>query len=198
MLTAALGWNVHVAEGSRNAFPGAATLYDMDLRLYDETAGDHILVTASTSAIDNTENIWILLDAGKDYLLEVRPKAGQAAFEWDYALAWQLVDYAGQSAADADGDGVDDTLDNCTLVANPGQQDTDGDGHGNICDGDFDNNCLTNIFDLFDFKANFGGSDPEFDLNSTGGPVAVNIFDLFEFKGLFGPAPGPSAAGLCP
>ena len=36
------------------------------------------------------------------------------------------------SAADTDSDGVDDALDNCTAVANPGQEDADGDGHGNI------------------------------------------------------------------
>ncbi|MBD3646283.1 MAG: SBBP repeat-containing protein [Pseudomonadales bacterium] len=31
---------------------------------------------------------------------------------------------------DSDGDGVDDTVDNCPAVANPGQTDTDGDGPG--------------------------------------------------------------------
>ena len=43
--------------------------------------------------------------------------------------------------ADTDNDGVFDSADNCIDVANPGQQDTDFDGHGNICDGDFDNTC---------------------------------------------------------
>jgi hypothetical protein len=35
---------------------------------------------------------------------------------------------------DADCDGVPDDLDNCPTVANPGQQDNDGDGLGNVCD----------------------------------------------------------------
>lgn len=91
MLTAALVWNIDVANGGSNSFPGAATLYDMDLRLYDETGGGHVLVVESVSAIDNTENLWVRLDAGKDYLLEVTPKAGQASFQWDYALAWQMT-----------------------------------------------------------------------------------------------------------
>jgi len=91
MMTAALAWNIDVADGNPLSFPGAATLYDMDLHLYDETAGGHVLVEQSVSAIDNTENLWVRLDAGKDYLLEVRPKAGQASFQWDYALAWQMT-----------------------------------------------------------------------------------------------------------
>jgi hypothetical protein len=102
------------------------------------------------------------------------------------------------AAADTDGDGVDDSVDNCTFVANAAQIDTDADGHGNACDGDFQNNCLTNIFDTFAFKANFAGTDQLYDINSTGGPVQVNIFDLFAYKGLFGSPPGPSACGACP
>jgi hypothetical protein len=35
---------------------------------------------------------------------------------------------------DADGDGVDDDLDNCPMVANADQLDTDGDGFGDACD----------------------------------------------------------------
>lgn len=102
------------------------------------------------------------------------------------------------NGTDTDGDGIDDNSDNCCIVSNATQIDTDGDGHGNACDADFQNNCLTNIFDLFDFKANFAGTDQEYDLDSTGGPVSVNIFDLFAFKGLFGSAPGPSPVGsLC-
>lgn len=106
MLTAALAWNVEVADGSPVSFPGTATLYDMDLRLYDETAGGHVLVVESASAIDSTENLWVQLDAGKDYLLEVAPKAGQASFQWDYALAWQMT-----VLVDTDKDGILDILD---------------------------------------------------------------------------------------
>ena len=38
------------------------------------------------------------------------------------------------SAADADGDGVPDTQDNCPTVANSNQTDSDGDGVGDACD----------------------------------------------------------------
>ncbi len=47
---------------------------------------------------------------------------------------------------DRDGDGIVDSADNCTEHANPGQTDGDGDGIGNVCDGDFNNDCFTIIY----------------------------------------------------
>jgi poly(hydroxyalkanoate) depolymerase family esterase len=40
----------------------------------------------------------------------------------------------GGSNTDADGDGVDDSVDNCVNVSNPNQEDNDSDGIGNVCD----------------------------------------------------------------
>ncbi len=100
-------------------------------------------------------------------------------------------------AFDKDLDGFTDPDDNCTLVVNTGQQDTDGDGHGNICDGDFNNSCgAVDFTDLAAFKTAFFTESPLHDLNSTGGPV--DFTDLAIFKGLFFQAPGPSPVGsLC-
>jgi hypothetical protein len=35
---------------------------------------------------------------------------------------------------DTDADGIADVVDNCPLIANPGQADGDADNHGNVCD----------------------------------------------------------------
>ncbi|MEX0275224.1 MAG: thrombospondin type 3 repeat-containing protein [Flavobacteriaceae bacterium] len=42
-------------------------------------------------------------------------------------------------AQDTDGDGINDSVDNCPLFPNASQVDTDGDGVGNACDRDDDN-----------------------------------------------------------
>ena len=39
-------------------------------------------------------------------------------------------------AIDTDGDTIDDFDDNCILVINPGQLNSDGDGYGNACDAE--------------------------------------------------------------
>ena len=118
ILSASLAWNIDI-DGGNNRFDGTATLYDLDLFLYDVTGAQSLLIS-STSSIDNTENIWTTLSANRDYLLQVVPKAGQSNFEWDYALAWQI-------ATDTDGDGISDTQE-VMLGTNSLIADTDGDG----------------------------------------------------------------------
>jgi hypothetical protein len=93
------------------------------------------------------------------------------------------------AGADTDGDGVLDADDNCTLVPNADQRDVDGDGFGNICDPDFDNNLFVNAADLAQLKANFFTSNPLTDLNGDG---FVNAADLAILKNMFFGAPGPA------
>ena len=39
---------------------------------------------------------------------------------------------------DSDGDGIGDVCDNCIFMFNPGQIDMDFDGEGDVCDADLD------------------------------------------------------------
>lgn len=49
---------------------------------------------------------------------------------------------------DTDGDTQLDGFDNCTLVANTNQRDSNGDYYGNVCDADLNNSGLTNTADF--------------------------------------------------
>ena len=90
---------------------------------------------------------------------------------------------------DADSDGVADSADNCTLVANPDQRDTNDDGYGNACDADLDNDGVINFADLALFKSVFLSNSEDADFNGDG---YVNFGDLALVKGSFLGAPGPS------
>ena len=59
------------------------------------------------------------------------------------------------AAKDTDGDGVNDSSDNCILTRNPLQRDTDADGYGNYCDTDFNNDHIVNAADLGYLKIKF-------------------------------------------
>ncbi|MFT3858450.1 MAG: C25 family cysteine peptidase [Aquabacterium sp.] len=94
---------------------------------------------------------------------------------------------------DSDGDGVPDSRDNCVLVPNKSQLDTDGDGYGNACDGDLNNDGFVNSLDLAAMRGQFGKRGVPGDFNGDG---IVNSIDVSLFAKLFGKAPGPSAFHL--
>ena len=56
---------------------------------------------------------------------------------------------------DADADAIDNVVDNCVLVLNPDQRDTDHDGWGNACDADLNNDGVVNLGDLALMKSVF-------------------------------------------
>ena len=91
---------------------------------------------------------------------------------------------------DIDNDTIFDHLDNCTLIPNPNQRDTDNDGYGNACDPDFDNNMIVNASDLAYFQTVTFTADPDADLTGDG---IVNAADLATLKNFFFKSPGPSA-----
>ncbi len=124
--------------------------------------------------------------------------------DWPSGLVQQLTGIAADQIVtvtepapppvDTDSDGVFDDVDNCTDAANPGQEDSDADGYGNLCDADFDNNCGVSFSDLAFLKERFLTGDPVADMNSDG---SVNFGDLALFKTQFFGQPGPSGVGTC-
>ena len=90
---------------------------------------------------------------------------------------------------DADTDGIDNSVDNCTTVSNPDQRDSDGDGFGNICDTDLNNDGVTNFLDLGLLRQVFFTNDVHADFDGDG---VVNFLDLGILRQRFFSAPGPS------
>jgi len=96
---------------------------------------------------------------------------------------------------DTDGDGVIDDNDNCTLVKNPDQRDTDSDGYGSLCDGDLNNDGNANTLDLNLYKLAHRTSvgDANYNVDADfNGDGSINTLDLNIYKGLHRKPPGPS------
>ena len=103
--------------------------------------------------------------------------------------------------ADGDNDGVPDEIDNCLDVANgasgPGasQRDTDGDGFGNVCDADLNNDLVANFEDLAIFQQSFSATegDDAFETNADfDGDGVVGLDDYSFFRQSWLLPPGPS------
>lgn len=100
---------------------------------------------------------------------------------------------------DSDEDGISDNEDNCILVPNGplnpdaggnSQLDTDGDGFGNRCDPDLNNDLRIDFADLAELKSVFFTADTDADLN---GDLRVDFADLAIQKQMFFGPPGPSS-----
>jgi pectate lyase len=115
--------------------------------------------------------------------ITIMPSGYTAIEEYINALATT------NNTQDTDGDGILDTDDNCTLIANTNQRDTDEDGFGNVCDADLNNDGNISFSDLDLFRARFGSTDPDADFDGNG---SVSFADLDIFRSLFGQAPGPA------
>jgi hypothetical protein len=108
---------------------------------------------------------------------------------------------------DTDGDGIPDANDNCVDIPNapPLDCDTDQDGYGNVCDGDFDNDGSVTSSDMSalflpDFSTGVdSGTGTDMDCD---GDVTSADFSFFLFQysqGLAGPSGLPCAGTVpCP
>ena len=143
--------------------------------------------------------------------LELGGVAGQDIYvcfgygaNWDwYAQIDEVTVEASLSCTeipDTDGDGVFDDIDNCMLITNPRQLDSNGDGHGNLCDPDLNNDCIVDAVDLNLLESPFFATDldPNWDPDADfDGDNRVNVVDLGIMKSLFFMPPGLSAIGDC-
>jgi len=129
--------------------------------------------------------------------------AGEAFYRNVPYLSWMNV-YVGDPlmtvsrpfapVADSDGDGVPDRLDNCREQPNPDQRDSDNDGFGDVCDGDFDQDGVVGISDVMRLERAIrtGVRFPGADLDGDG---AVDGRDLSLLQVQVGHPPGPGHAG---
>lgn len=109
-------------------------------------------------------------------------------------LGWDGPYYTGvpliePTVDDTDDDGVADDMDNCTLVANPDQLDSNLDGFGNACDIDLNNDCIVNMLDFVMLSSVFLTDDADADFNGDG---IVNLIDFSLVPPSFLQPPGPA------
>ncbi len=177
---------------SWDALPGA-----LGYNVYKSTDGGEFSYQSSAAAYPST---------GSAFWLDVPPLPGQL-LNWRYrvypvdANGVEGTPAEGAFSSDDDLDGVANVSDNCLLIANPTQLDSDGDSIGNACDPDIapaTNDCVVNVLDLAALRLAFFGSpgtanwNPDADFNGDG---VVNVQDLAVLKLFFFSAPGPGAVG---
>lgn len=142
------------------------------------------------------------MPAGKTFDVTLKPLAGGTFPLYDAAMGLTnagsaeqggMLAYLDIAVVDTDTDGVVDNADNCTLIANADQRDTNGDGFGNICDTDLDNNGITSASDIALFRVVLGSNDPDADFDGNG---VVSASDIGIFRSFLGQPPGPS--GVAP
>jgi uncharacterized protein (TIGR03790 family) len=178
------------------------------LRLGAASASGHV----SEPALSGVARPYLLL---REYALGV--KAVEAHFRSVPFLGWTnlyvgdplltIARPAAARAADQDGDGVPDGQDVCRDLPNPDQRDTDGDGFGNLCDADVDNDGrVTTSWGRADrpgdveriaIAAQEFASIPDYDLDGDG-KVTKRDVSLAQVTAFLRPGPGAKRPAPAP
>jgi len=192
------GFQIAVSDGELD--PGDATVQELSTsnRLSHNNAKDF---TGDASTVSVTWPIQFMATTAGNYTFYWCGNAanGMAGSNGDSIACGTREIVVCDNCDDDDNDGVLNDQDNCTVVFNPSQCDSDSDGFGNHCDGDLDNSGgIANFGDLAVFRTQFGAASDEpiydvADFDCSGG--LVNFEDLSSFGQLFGTAPGPAAGG---
>lgn len=173
------------------------------------SASSSMAASAQTMMSASYKIEWDVVDSGggtmssDNYTLQGsigQVAAGGVSTSTSYALVSGF-----HAPPDSDSDGFRDFIDNCSIDFNPDQFDSNGDGYGNLCDADLNNDEVgTNLFDLqlliSAFRSTPADADwnPDADLTGPAGVAdnEINLFDLNRMIQLFREIPGPS--GLAP
>jgi hypothetical protein len=129
------------------------------------------------------------------YRVPVDPTTDPIANTRQVARLWRLkVFFVGgpPSPCVDDGDGVGCHIDNCSEDWNTGQDDTDADDCGNICDADYDQSGIVGFPDFGEFVVAFGSTDEEKCHYEPIPGCTVGFPDFGLFVSMFGDPPGPS------
>jgi 1,4-alpha-glucan branching enzyme len=196
-----------IGSGFSAAHPGSTNKVLAWHRWHAGGPGDDVFVAANLSAAARTQT-FVFPAAGT---WKVRLRTDEARFgyiapasEVPFPAAVTVTDPArsavltlqpftavifSQDCPDGDADGICDAKDNCSDVATRFVFDADGDGWGNRCDADFNNDGVVGGPDYIFLAQRWGSTDRLADLDGDG---VVGIGDFAILSGSFGGSPGPS------
>ena len=136
----------------------------------------------------------VLADWPSSFGLSINGGSDDFRGRYDYIIRGNVESIRVKPVNDSDGDGISDDMDNCTLVANPDQRDTNNDGFGNICDMDLNNDNVVDSMDQYLWSWAYvnslsGNFNPDADFDGNG---QIDTADIVMTADYFGMPPGPS------